>query len=103
MANQKTIGLGTASLLILALGFLFNFKFADGFMVSHYLFQQLNLSVYSNGETGFHYPFAAAIIFWLSAVLLARKFSQDYGAAISYKIGRFLLILSSVLSIVLLL
>lgn len=63
MANQKTIGLGTASLLILALGFLFNFKFADGFMVSHYLFQQLNLSVYSNGETGFHYPFAAAIIF----------------------------------------
>ncbi|RJE87004.1 hypothetical protein D3P07_17675 [Paenibacillus sp. 1011MAR3C5] len=100
MTNRKTFGLGTAALFILALGFLFNYKFADGFMISHYLFQQLNLNIYSNGESGFHYPFIVSILFWLPAVLLSRKHRRNYGATISYKLGGVLLIVTSAVSVV---
>ncbi|QOS77230.1 hypothetical protein JNUCC31_20780 [Paenibacillus sp. JNUCC31] len=93
--QRKPLGVGTLSLLVLAMGFAFNFSWGtEKVQISHYLFNLLDLPIYSNGHQGFHIPFMAAVIFWLSSVLIARKYHSHYGTKVAYKVGGFMLILS---------
>lgn len=63
-------------------------------MISHYLFKLLNLDIYSNGKDGFHIPFMVAIVFWLPAVLISKKYPNDFGTSLSYKVGGFMLVIT---------
>lgn len=93
--KRKPLGIGTLSLLVLAMGLAFNFPLGtEKLQLSHYLFNLLNLPIYSNGHQGFHIPFIVAIIFWLSSVLIARKYHSHYGTKLAYKVGGFMLIFS---------
>ncbi|MDN4600229.1 hypothetical protein P5G61_03240 [Paenibacillus sp. F6_3S_P_1C] len=93
--QRKPLGIGTFSLLVLVLGFAFNFPWGpEKFKISHYLFNLLNLPIYSNGHQGFNIPFMVAIIFWLSSFLIARKYHSHYGTKVAYKVGGFMLITS---------
>ncbi|GKU79374.1 hypothetical protein [Paenibacillus sp. L3-i20] len=84
MAQKKPIGYGSISLLLLLFGFLFNIPLQNDFKISYLLFNILNLDIYSNGDVGIHYPVVASIIFWIPALLIAKKYPNDYGASISY-------------------
>ncbi|WP_413375745.1 hypothetical protein [Paenibacillus taichungensis] len=93
--QRKPLGIGTLSLLVLAMGLAFNFPWGtEKVKISHYLFNLLNLPIYSNGHQGFNIPFIVAIIFWLSSVLIARKYQTHYGTKVAYKVGGFMLISS---------
>ncbi|KQY91142.1 hypothetical protein ASD24_23785 [Paenibacillus sp. Root52] len=93
--QHKPIGIGTLALLVLTMGFAFNFPWGkEQFQVSYYLFQSLNWPIYSNGNQGVHLTFVAAIVFWVATVVIARKFHMNYGAKLAYRIGSFMLIFS---------
>ncbi|MDQ0060263.1 hypothetical protein [Paenibacillus harenae] len=94
MATKKRMGYGSFSIVLLLLGFSLNWHFDHGFIVSHALFQIIGLDTYSNGTNGFHYPFLASMPFWLAAVLVSKKYANDFGAAVSNRIGELMLALS---------
>ncbi|WP_338541908.1 hypothetical protein [Paenibacillus tundrae] len=93
--RRKPIGIGTLALLVLTMGFAFNFQWGkEQFQFSHYLFDYFNLPIYTNGSQGVHLTFVAAIVFWVTTVMIARKFHMNYGAKLAYRIGSFMLIFS---------
>lgn len=74
ITQRKPLGLGTLSLLVLLMGLAFNFQWGKtNFMISHYLFNLINIPIYSNGTQGLHIPFVVAALFWIPAFLLAKK------------------------------
>ncbi|MFC0329601.1 hypothetical protein ACFOLF_26385 [Paenibacillus sepulcri] len=103
MTIKRSFGSGSIALFVLISGFLFNFKFQNDFMISHYLFHLFNWDIYTNGDEGFHIPFIAAIIFWLPTVLISKKYPNDFGTSLSYKVGGFMLVASSIVFTVFLL
>ncbi|MCU6710566.1 hypothetical protein M6D81_17880 [Paenibacillus sp. J5C_2022] len=95
MVKKRPIGYGTLAILLLMMGFLFNWNFSKGFVFSHYLFQLFDLKIYSiENRFGFHLPFMAAIIFWIPAVLVSKKYPNHYGADLSHRLGSFMLAIS---------
>lgn len=103
MTIKKSFGYGSLSIVVLFLGFLFNFKFQNDFMLSHYLFKLFNWDIYTNGSHGYHVPFMSAIVFWLPAVIISKKYPNDYGSSLCYKVGGLMLILSIIVFLVYLL
>lgn len=100
MAIKKRLGYGSFSLVLLLSGFLINWNFGNDVIVSHTLFKIMGLDLYSNGTDGFHYTFLAPIPFWLAAVLVSKRYVNDFGAAVSNKIGEFMLAISVVVTII---
>lgn len=100
MAIKKRFGYGSFSLVLLLSGFLINWNFGNGLIVSHSLFKIIGLDIYSNGTDGFHYTFLASIPFWLAAVLVSKRYVNDFGAVMSNKIGEFMLAISVVVTII---
>lgn len=94
MTTKRSFGYGSFAIVVLLLGFLFNFKFQNDFMVSHYLFKLVNWDIYTNGSQGYHIPFMTAIVFWLPAVVISRRYPHDFGTSLCYKVGGVMLILS---------
>ncbi|MGF9697424.1 hypothetical protein [Paenibacillus sp. MABNR03] len=91
--QRKPIGLGTFSLLVIALGFAFNYAWGpEDFRFSYYLFHQMNWPIYSNGNDGLHLPFVATAFFWVPAVVIARKYDYHYGTRVAFNVARFMLI-----------
>lgn len=100
MTIKKTFGAGSFAIAVLTLGFLFNFKFQNDFILSHYLFKLFNWDIYTNKTEGFHIPFMAAIVFWLPAVIISKKYSNNFGSSLCYKLGGVMLILSIIVFLV---
>ncbi|NBD24138.1 hypothetical protein [Paenibacillus glycinis] len=96
MTVGKSLGSGSFALVVLVLGFFFNFKFQNDFMVSHYLFTLFGWDIYTNEGQGFHIPFMAAIAFWLSAVIISKKYPHDFGTTFSYRVGGVMLTISMI-------
>ncbi|PQP83078.1 hypothetical protein C0Q44_17225 [Paenibacillus sp. PCH8] len=94
ITQRKPLGLGTLSLLVLAMGLAFNFPWgATKFMFSHYLFDFIHLPIYSNGTQGLHIPFVIAALFWIPTFLIARKYRAHWGTGVSYNVAGFMLLL----------
>ncbi|MHA7580268.1 hypothetical protein ACX12E_07705 [Paenibacillus vandeheii] len=92
--QRKPLGIGTVSLLLLVLGFAFNYGWGEqNFSFGYYLFEQLNLPIYSNGDQGLHFPFVAAAIFWIPAVIMAGKYRSHYGTSVTFNVAAFMLLL----------
>ena len=72
-------------------------------MISHYIFKLLNWNIYTSNSQGFHIPFMAAIVFWLPAVVISKKYPNHFGTSLSYKVGGVMLIVSMIVLIVFLL
>ncbi|MEV5026749.1 hypothetical protein [Paenibacillus sp. LPE1-1-1.1] len=98
MGVRKRIGYGSLSLFLLLSGFLINWNFGNDLIVSHSLFKIVGLDIYSNGTDGFHYPFLASISFWLAAVLVSKRYVNDFGAVVSNRIGEFMLAISVIVT-----
>lgn len=69
-------------------------------MLSHYLFKLFNWDIYTNETDGYHIPFMAAIVFWLPAVIISKKHSNNFGAYFCYRVGGVMLILSIIVFVV---
>ncbi|MCZ1263273.1 hypothetical protein SAMN04487896_4718 [Paenibacillus sp. ov031] len=92
--QRKPLGIGTLSLLVLAMGLAFNFPWGtEKVQISHYLFNLLNVPIYSNGDQGLHLPFVAAAIFWIPAVIIASKYRSHYGTKVAFNVAAFMLLL----------
>lgn len=100
MTIKKRFGYGSLSLVLLFSGFLINWNFGNGLIVSHSLFHIIGLDIYSNGIEAFHYTFLASIPFWLAAVLVSKRYANDFGAVVSNKIGEFMLAISVIATII---
>ncbi|MEK4361968.1 hypothetical protein MKX68_05560 [Paenibacillus sp. FSL M8-0212] len=92
--QRKPLGLGTLSLLVLLMGLAFNFPWGKAnFMISHYLFNLINMPIYSNGTQGLHIPFVVAALFWIPTFLIAKKYRAHFGTSVSYNVAGFMLLL----------
>ncbi|KAA0542574.1 hypothetical protein FZW96_21315 [Bacillus sp. BGMRC 2118] len=97
---KKRIGFGTLAWFVLFCGFWFNWPNSNYGSILESIFNKLNLPLYSDGTHGFYYPFSVQIIFWLIAFSLSKIFPNDYGSKVAGRVGLFLSILFSVLSII---
>ncbi len=78
--RRRPFGIGTFSLLIVALGFAFNYAWGpDDFRFGYYLFHQMNWPIYSKGDEGLIIPTVITAIFWIPAIIIARKHNVHYG------------------------
>lgn len=100
MAVRKPFGYGSLSMLFLLSGFLINYNFGNGFILTHYLFNLMGLAIHSNGTDGFNYPFLASMPFWLATILVSKRNIHDFGAVVSKRIGELLLAISVVVTII---
>lgn len=94
MTIKRPFGTGSFAIVVLTLGFLFNFKFQNDFMLSLYLFKLFNWDIYTNETERYHIPFMAAIVFWLPAVIISRKYPNNFGTSLCYRVGGVMFILS---------
>ncbi|HIW31504.1 MAG TPA: hypothetical protein IAA29_01850 [Candidatus Paenibacillus intestinavium] len=99
MAVRKKIGYGSFALVFLVTGFLIQWKFGNELIISHSLFNVLGLDIYSNGTDGFHYPFLTSIPFWLLALLVSKRNSNDFGTLVSERVSELMLALSVIVII----
>ncbi|APO44181.1 hypothetical protein C161_20752 [Paenibacillus sp. FSL R5-192] len=91
--QRKPFGLGTLSLLILAMGFAFNYGWGEeNFRLGYRLFELLNLPIYSNGDQGLHIPFVATAIFWIPTIWIAKKNRSHYGSSVACNVAAFMLV-----------
>ncbi|WP_339240023.1 hypothetical protein MKX40_05455 [Paenibacillus sp. FSL R5-0517] len=91
--QRKPLGFGTLSLLVLTMGLAFNFPWGKAdFMISHYLFNLINIPIYSNGTQGLHIPFVVAALFWIPAFLIAKKYRAHYGTSVARNVAAFMLV-----------
>lgn len=97
MTIKKSFGTGSFAIVVLTVGFLFNFKFQNDFMLSHYLFKLFNWDIYTNETEGYHIPFMAAFVFWLPAVIISKKYPNNFGTTFAYRVGGVMLILSIII------
>ncbi|MCT2536898.1 hypothetical protein NC661_16475 [Aquibacillus koreensis] len=90
MKYEKTkIGIGSFSLLLFSLGFLFSFSFGDQAALGDSIIQSIGLKPWSKGDHGLHYTAFYSLIFFLPALFLGYKYRDDWGA----KVGRILSII----------
>ncbi|PAF31341.1 hypothetical protein CHI14_12525 [Paenibacillus sp. 7516] len=92
--RRRPYGIGTFSLLIVALGFAFNYAWGpEDFRFGYYLFHQMNWPIYSKGDEGLVIPTVTTAIFWIPAVMIARKYDHHYGTRVAFNVARFMLII----------
>lgn len=91
--QRKPLGFGTLSLLVLTMGLAFNFPWGKAnFMISHYLFNLINMPIYSSGTQGLHIPFIVAALFWIPAFLIAKKYRAHFGTSVARNVAAFMLV-----------
>ena len=83
-SQNKKIGLGSISLLLLMFGILFSFSWKNTEALGDTILRFLGLSPWSNGETGTHYTIIYSLIFFIPALILGHKYNSNFGA----KLGR---------------
>lgn len=86
MKNRK-IGIGTISLVLFIIGFLFSFTIGDDILT------YIGLKAWSNGNQGTHYTVFYSLLFYISSLIIGYKFNGNFGS----KVGK---ILSTIMIIV---
>ncbi len=93
--TRKNLGIGTLSIPIIILGFLFGFSWC-GVCLGDSVLRFIGVNSWSNGTSGIHYTAFYSFIFFIAASLLAFKWRNDFGARIgriaSMTVGGVLLI-----------
>ena len=79
--TRKNLGIGTLSIPIIILGFLFGFSWY-GVCLGDSVLRFIGVNPWSNGTSGIHYTAFYSLIFFIAAFLLAFKWRNDFGARI---------------------
>ncbi|WHY84651.1 hypothetical protein QNH39_18615 [Neobacillus novalis] len=83
-SQNKKIGMGSISLLLLMFGILFSFSWKNTEALGDTILRFLGLNPWSNGEMGTHYTIIYSLIFFIPALILGHKYKSNLGA----KLGR---------------
>lgn len=81
--ENKELGVGSISLVLCLIGFLFAFTFKD-FSVGDNIINGIGLKAWSNGDSGTHYTIYYSLVFFMPSFLVGLKYKNNYGA----KFGR---------------
>lgn len=96
---RHKIGFGSISLIMFILGLLFSFSFGKYGALGDTILHFIGLNPWSNGDTGLHYTLSYSLVFFIPALIIGYKFTDDFGAKIGKKLSLFAVIFLSVLSI----
>lgn len=83
--KKKKIGIGSLSLLLFVVGFLFSFTFYN-LTIGDNILTYIGLKAWSNGNSGTHYTIFYSLLFFVPSLILGYKFKEDFGS----KVGKIL-------------
>ncbi len=83
--KKKKFGIGSISLLLFIIGFLFTFTF-NNICIGDNILTYLGLKAWSNGNNGIHYTIFYSLLFFVPSLIIGYKFKDDFGS----KIGKIL-------------
>lgn len=83
MKTRKKLGMGTISLLLVAVGILFLFSLGTYGTFGDRFLRFIGLDPWSNDNTGLHYTVIYSLIFYIPATLIGHHFKNDWGAKVS--------------------
>lgn len=83
--KKKKIGMGSISLLLFIMGFLFAFTF-NNVCVGDNILTYIGLKAWSNGNQGTHYTIFYSLLFFIPSLIIGCKFKENFGS----KVGKIL-------------
>ena len=83
--KKNKIGIGSLSLLLCIIGFLFSFTFND-ICIGDNILTSIGLKAWSNGNSGTQYTLFYSLLFFIPSVILGYKFKDNFGS----KVGKIL-------------
>ncbi|MGL5693374.1 MAG: hypothetical protein ACRCXA_04800 [Peptostreptococcaceae bacterium] len=83
--KKNKIGIGSLSLLLFIIGYLFSFTFND-ICIGDKILTSIGLKAWSNGNSGIHYTLFYSLLFFIPSSILGYKFKNDFGS----KVGKIL-------------
>ena len=93
--KRKKIGIGSISLLLFIIGFLFAFTF-NNICIGDTILNYIGLKAWSNINSGIHYTVFYSLLFFIPSLIIGYKFQDDFGS----KIGKILSIIIIILIVV---
>lgn len=93
--KKNKIGIGSLSLLLCIIGFLFSFTFND-ICIGDNILTSIGLKAWSNGNSGTHYTLFYSLLFFIPSVILGYKFKYSFGS----KMGKILSAIMAIMIIV---
>ena len=83
--KRKKIGIGSISLLLFIMGYLFTFRF-NNVCIGDNILTYLGLKPWSNGNSGIHYTVFYSLLFFIPSLIIGYKFKDNFGS----KVGKIL-------------
>jgi len=93
---KRKIGIGSISILLFVIGFLFIATFKNGICVGDNILSCIGLKPWSNGNQGTHYTIFYSLLFFVPSLIIGYRFKENFGS----KIGK---ILSAIMVIIIVL
>ncbi|GEM_PF-1691686 len=76
----RKIGIGSISILLFVVGFLFIINFNNGICIGDNILNYIGLKAWSDGNQGTHYTVFYSIIFFIPSVVVGYKFNKNFGS-----------------------
>lgn len=83
--SKKKIGIGSISLLLFIIGYLFSFTF-NGICIGDNILTYIGLKAWSSGNSGTHYTVLYSLVFFIPSLIIGYKFKDNFGS----KVGKIL-------------
>ena len=93
--KRKKIGIGSISLLLFIMGYLFTFRF-NNVCIGDNILTYFGLKPWSRGNSGIHYTVFYSLLFFIPSLIIGYKFNDNFGS----KVGK---ILSAIIVIMIIL
>jgi len=90
--QNKKVGVGSISLLLIMFGILFSFSWKNSEALGDTILRFLGLSPWSNGDTGTHYTIIYSLFFFIPALILGHKYKSNFGAILGRNLSLIMLI-----------
>lgn len=97
--KKKKFGIGSLSLLLFILGFLFSFTFND-ICVGDNILTYMSLKAWSKGNSGIHYTIFYSLLFFIPALILGYKFKNNWGSKVGKMLSTIMVIMIIVNSLI---
>lgn len=92
---NKKIGLGSFSVLLCAMGILFDFTFKNKECLGDIILKFIGLNSWSNG---IHHTIFYSLIFFIPSVVIGLKYKNNFGASLGKIVSLIMIILSLLLN-----
>ena len=91
--ETRKIGIGSISLLLFVVGFLFSFTLKNSICVGDNILSNIGLKPWSNGSQGTHYTIFYSLLFFIPALIIGYKFKENFGAKLGKTLSTIMIII----------